>query len=253
VSAGNGNSRIKRLLIRAQRGFKKMLQNQQTSLFALFLLRLTSAASLFFLGTILAMGLMKMAGGLFEFIGFQFSPTGDFSIHLLTWRFDPAKADSQKAIASLMSGLEFFLLAPLAYLLLRSLGNYVESTSLDERGLADAETTSALRSVKALSTGLLIAVLATHLTAEFLQEHEDAMFPWIKIASGIGLLSILVGYFWVLEKLCQHPNHGQKPSQQAPLTEIKRREMDEGYSAELERVSEEPTGQNDGDSDHPLV
>lgn len=172
---------------------------------ALRLLRLAGALSLLIIAVVLAMGFWRMVEGSCEFFG--------VTLH------EHEPVNRHAATAKLVSGLEFFLLAPLAYLQLRTLGNYVSQIQASAEGRPDASVTRALMSVKALSVGLLITILATHTVGTFLEAEgrvnaSAADFPWIKIACSTGFLLALTAYFATLEYMCHddvgHAEPGEK-------------------------------------------
>lgn len=103
-------------------------------------------------------------------------------------------------ITPLLGALEYFLLAPIAYVLLRTLFLYVTDVARNPTGIPRTETAHALSSLKGLVTGLLIAVLATHLVGEVLQStHSDggqpSHFPWVAVLSSSCLILVLVLYY----------------------------------------------------------
>lgn len=166
---------------------------------ALYLLRLSSVVSVIFTGCILLMGFVSLIAGVCKFVGIKPITVSPFV------KMD--SPDFYAALATLTNSLEFFLLAPLAYLLLRTLGNYLGDLLESPTGQPKEGTSEALISVKALSTGLLIAMLATNLVGDFLtgKNLSAETFPWIKTLSGCALLLVLTLYFSVLHK--DHADH----------------------------------------------
>lgn len=205
---------------------------RRTDLGALVLLRIGGFFSLFFLAAVLIMGLLRMGQGALEVFGLNVAAREGSEVIFVRWKLVTTSADPQLGISSLMSGLEFFLLAPLGYLLLRTLGNYVNAIRKHPRGYADAETVGALMSVKGLSTGLLIAVLATHLVAEFLHKEHGEEFPWVKVLSGGAILSILVVYFHVIESLCHQRSEHSELKVPEMITNERRKEFEAEFGQE---------------------
>ncbi|MGC3992045.1 MAG: hypothetical protein QM796_20600 [Chthoniobacteraceae bacterium] len=160
---------------------------------SIFLVKLTAFLNIAFVTSILFMGCWTMTHGVLEF----FDPTAaddqiDKAVKIT------AEMREQSAMASLLGGLEFYLLAPLGYLFLRSLADFMQRYRKDE--IITEESSASLMSVKGLTAGLLITVLATHLVAIFLKDHDRPYFPAKEILAGFGILVVLIGYYVVLHR-----------------------------------------------------
>lgn len=106
--------------------------------------------------------------------------------------------DSHVAISMLVGALEFFLLAPLFYLQVRALADFVENYWNDSEqdsvnqsgdrpdGVSEFSPGSKLVAVKALSVGLLIAILATHLLGKFLMGHGSPSLSGVATSTNHG-------------------------------------------------------------------
>ncbi|MFH1679873.1 MAG: hypothetical protein ABIH26_04435 [Candidatus Eisenbacteria bacterium] len=124
-----------------------------------------------------------------------------------------------KALQMCLKGLEFFFLAPLAFLILQSLAKYIvsilrnqtdqESTGSDgdERGaspdrrLAEREEHAAkckVIGVKALVVGLMIATLATDLVGRALS--REGLTYEIALSQA-AVIAVLMAYVFLLERL----------------------------------------------------
>lgn len=129
---------------------------------------------------LLGIGLSRMVWGVLGYVG------------LVDWE-DEIESPSSAALEMCLGGLEFFFLAPLPFLLPLSLARYIRDSreDRDERG-----SKADLLSVKALTTALLIAVLASDLVGEALGpeglHYEGAVSASIVIA-------VLGTYFFALE------------------------------------------------------
>ncbi len=180
------------------------------------ILRFTAGVSVFFSAMVLFFGLLQLVTGVWQAIGIslEFKEAVPpicrrFNIH---WSgYNP-----HLGISTLVSSLEFFLLAPLIYLQLRTLGDYfstfLEHDFLVGKSAANAEVAQKkkdedLIAVKALSVGLLIAMLATNMVGEHLvsSEHQSdgQQFPWVKQLCGAALILALTGYYFALERAKQ--------------------------------------------------
>jgi hypothetical protein len=174
----------------------------------LFLLRVCSSVSVVFVGLILLFGCLKLLLGSLEFIGFHFCPDNFFNDNnIFTYKYSP-----YDSLPTLLGGLEYFLLAPLCYLQLRTIANYIEVLV----GRGDGDDDAAFRalqskekkellSVKGLSVGLLIMILATHLLGGFLKDagsHTPTEMIGFAVKNGCGiiLLGALIFYFAVIER-----------------------------------------------------
>jgi uncharacterized membrane protein YqjE len=127
-------------------------------------------------------------------------------------------------MSTLMDSLEFYLLAPLGYILLRTLGNYMFDFAIELDGQPKGRSLSALMSVKALSMGLLIAVLATHLVSLFLEPADipNNKFPSLQLECGVLLLLALILDYWVIEQASKSKEEGavlhpEPPDDDSPL------------------------------------
>lgn len=125
-------------------------------------------------------------------------------------------------ISIAFQGLEFLLLAPLFFLLLRSLTEYV--ADLVKRGKRNAAEAAAgagssgqhrrssglslgkedLLETKALSFGLLFAIVATHMVGELISgAYSDSFIkgPSTEVCVGLSLLVVIAGIYFCIELL----------------------------------------------------
>ncbi len=201
--------------MKKEESFLAKLENEQECDWRILrFLRITAGISVFFAGVVLLLGLVQLVTGVWQAAGinFEFKEAAlpvcrRFGIH---WSgYNP-----HQGISTLVSSLEFFLLAPLIYLQLRTLGDYfatyIEHDFLVERNKRKGSSEEIPRkkeedliAVKALSVGLLIAMLATSMVGEHLVsgEHQSngQQFPWVKQLCGATLILVLTAYYFALE------------------------------------------------------
>lgn len=171
---------------------------------AVRILRIGSRVALVFMAVILVLGFLKLCVGALEFFGH--SPAagdGDYC-----WKLLKHCKTKHASIATMLESLEYFLLAPLCYLQLKSLTNYLAGF-LSQNSSEAVKRVEILVSVKALSISLLIAILATHLVGQFLSVEGDARFPWEKVVCGMGVLLCFITYFIILESKLKHEKDGE--------------------------------------------
>ncbi len=153
-----------------------------TAMRALLVLATTAASAVGGLLTValLSIGLSRMLSGVLRYAG------------LLAWEVEP-ESPSSAALEMCLSGIEFFFLAPLPFLLPLSLARYIR----DSREDRDERASKAdLLSVKALTTALLIAVLASSLVGEALG--PDGLHYEGAISASL-VIAVLGTYFFSLE------------------------------------------------------
>jgi hypothetical protein len=152
-----------------------------------------------------------------------------------------------KGLKMAITGLEFLLLAPLSFLILRSLAEYIEDLARDKRRVAEIDhrlvfhpdsvklkeieesfrgsavspkTKSSLLDAKVLTIGLLFSVLATHLVGDLIVEKEvrteDLAAFKMKSIIGLVLLVVLGGIFYMLEKVGGHEVGKAKVDPESP-------------------------------------
>ncbi len=153
-----------------------------TAIRALLVVATTAASALGALLTIslLGIGLSRMVAGVLRYVG------------LLAWDHEPV-SPANAALETCLSGIEFFFLAPLPFLLPLSLARYIRDSREDRD---ESASKADLLSVKALTTALLIAVLASDLVGDALGpdglRYEGAISASLVIA-------VLGMYFYSLE------------------------------------------------------
>ena len=111
--------------------------------------------------------------------------------HILSSR-DPAVSPESQAMTTALKGIEYMFLAPMSFLVYRSLANYVADRALGHQTpAAEAEVTE----TKRLVTSLMFAVVATDLIGKGLSpEGLRARAPIYEL----GLLVIFGGYLFLL-------------------------------------------------------
>ncbi len=173
----------------------------------IWLLRRCARVSIFFVGVILFFGICTLIYGVAFFAGFEIKMgnayNGDWDMLIIRGCPDP-----YKAISILLSALEYFLLAPLCYLQLRTIADYMygllahhDEEHPPPQGNPIMIKKKEMLSVKGLSIGLLIMILATNMIGVILKSHDGSgEFEWIKFTCGVGLLLVLTGYFYAIEE-----------------------------------------------------
>jgi hypothetical protein len=120
-----------------------------------------------------------------------------------------------EALHIAFQGFEFLLFAPLSFLLLRSLTQYIIDLTMKEclhtgSGVKAPAEAALLRDVgkqalfdtKALSIGLLFAIVATHMVGRFLAgKYGQSTIDWKEIVVGGSLLVILSASYLCMERL----------------------------------------------------
>jgi hypothetical protein len=166
---------------------------------ALLICRAASFAALLGLFAFILMGLVSMLHGSAVYVGWG----GIFFK-------DVSAPDHGKAISEIVGSLEYFLLAPLPYLILRTVGNYCKDLMDSPDGRAKDETMRALLAVKCLIGGLLIAILSTNLLTIFLASTSSGEFPTVKVLAGCAVICVLTLYIFVLEHFAHKARNGDK-------------------------------------------
>lgn len=107
-----------------------------------------------------------------------------------------AYPERKPALESAVRGIEFLLLGPLPFLIILVLGRYLEKmASGSGKGMEEARGN--LLTVKAFSISLLIAVIATTIVAEAL---ENERIEYESAIAGSIVIVVLAGYLFGLEK-----------------------------------------------------
>ena len=138
-------------------------------------------------------------------------------------RYFYTEHNSKKALYHSISGIEFLLLSPLAYFVLRSLCIYVENIHEHNKFSGDAKLT--LIEVKALIVGLLFAVVATHTVGQIITPDKGSEvgangsteFEPIRTFVLMGILAL---FFFGLETIILIKGEAKKSSEpQTPVEE----------------------------------
>jgi hypothetical protein len=98
-----------------------------------------------------------------------------------------------------LKGIEFFFLAPLAYLVLRIFAELFED--LNEGSTLKKVTRELLIETKSMVISLLIAVLAINILAKALVDESGNNMRLADHTVSLILLGLLIGYFFGLEAL----------------------------------------------------
>jgi uncharacterized protein YacL len=154
---------------------------------ALTLILLAACASSVLMGGLLITGVFEVGKGCLVYFGWYSLPAGILSREASTLHFA-------------IRGIELLLLAPLAFLVLLSLARYIDSS---RKSTVDERTRCDLLRVKALSVGLLIAVVAADLVGKILS--HDGLSYTAAVSESL-VIVVLGAYFFILEKLArEHP------------------------------------------------
>lgn len=158
---------------------------------------------------LVAIGLLKMYLSVVQLIGIRVSladllhaflpQAGAVNIH-------DAREDS--AVAYALDGLECIFLAPLAFLLIRGIHDFVEEVidKGNERKLLTPESSRLLARTKVLIIGLMIAVVSTDLVRRSL---SDKGLSYEQSITSCLFIFVLSTYAIMSEKL--HHEHAQMP------------------------------------------
>lgn len=133
---------------------------------------------------LLAIALLGMASGIAGYAGLVEVDSG----------IEPTAA----VLAACIRGVELLFLAPLPFLLPLSLGRYIRDSKEDSD---DRQSKADLLSMKALTTGLLIAILASDVVGRALSHgglHYEAA-----VSSSL-VIAVLGAYFFGLERQALH-------------------------------------------------
>lgn len=145
---------------------------------------------------------------------------------------NPCAADVSKEVAVILRGaimgLEFLLLAPLAFLILRSLSEYVEDLLI--RGAKRSQVGSgpqkashllpgkeSILDTKALTVGLMFGIVATHIVGDLITHQHGEAFLLPEAIIGLSLLAMLAILYISIElighkmKLPSGSGHGVTP------------------------------------------
>lgn len=128
------------------------------------------------------------------------------------------------AVHAAFQGLEFFLLAPLFFLLLRSLAQYITDLMMREVAHVDNPTSErfdktssaesevgkeSLLEAKSLSVGLLFAIVATHMVGKLVAgtyRQLSGVGDWGEVITGLSLLLLLGATYLFLVRIT-HSSH----------------------------------------------
>jgi hypothetical protein len=107
----------------------------------------------------------------------------------------PGLSLESELITAALKGIELLFLAPMTFLVYRSLANYIACKTT---GRENPEAEAAVTESKALVTSLMAAVVATDLVGKVLSPDGFASHPPIY---ELLLIIVLVGYFYLLSKM----------------------------------------------------
>ncbi len=108
---------------------------------------------------------------------------------------NPSLSIESELITAALKGIELLFLAPMTFLVYRSLANYIASKT---SGVDDTEAEAAVTESKGLVTSLMAAVVATDLVGRVLSTDGFTSHPPIY---ELLLIVVLVGYFYLLSKM----------------------------------------------------
>ena len=143
----------------------------------------TSVASV--LGALLTVALLAIA-----LFGMVSGVAGYFGLTGVDATVEPTAA----VLAACIRGVELLFLAPLPFLLPLSLGRYIRDSKEDSD---DRQSKADLLSMKALTTGLLIAILASDVVGRALS-HQGLHYE-AAVSSSL-VIAVLGAYFFGLER-----------------------------------------------------
>lgn len=180
------------------------------------------------------MGLMMMLTGVLCFISDHVGSQQLSSDHVtsasdkcLGWCLHPKQ---ERSVVNLLKGLEYFFLAPLGYLLTRSLAIYIRSVQNNRMGYPDQMSVAALMAVKGLMVALVIAVLSTHLIGGFILS-EGTEFDHMKTLCGGIVLLVLILYFKILETSSRQELPPKPTGHVTPETEERRNKVKQQFQS----------------------
>lgn len=161
---------------------------------AIVFLKIFCCLGVISLALIAAMGFFTIGQGVWSFYKHCVAPG---AVH----HEGSSNGGSHEALHLTISGLEFLLLAPLSYLLLRSLADYIEDLAEDNK-ISEVAKESILEA-KILSIGLLFSIVATHLIGKLILAHgEQQPLQWPEVSLTVALLAILGSVYLYLQRLC---------------------------------------------------
>ena len=184
---------------------------------------------------ILLMGIGALFGAVasFSFLVIGFWEMGRAAVKYFS------EYDSQKEVLYLaISGIEFLLLAPLGFLVLRVLGRYVED--MKSKGKMGASAKKSLLEVKAFSVGLLFAVVATDIVGKLVGGNKGDAFGFTEAFTSFGFLLILGTFFFGLEYFAtREEGAAEKEEQRRRETSRKSKQRNQEFMKRLNDVLRE--------------
>ena len=152
-----------------------------------------TSVSLLFMHFFIILGLVTMAVGMWTMIrnivpSFRIATAASQSPHAEGF-----------ALGAALDGLEFIFLAPLPFLLLRGIWDFVDRVrEVDSQASANVTASPAfLIRIKGLIIGLMIAVVATELLKKSVSEHGLSYEPAI---AGSIFIGVLAAYAFLIER-----------------------------------------------------
>jgi len=168
---------------------------------ASFCLAIFSLAALLLMVTLVGVGVLKMGMSLPQFLGFHLN-LQDTKSSLIP-PLPPITTADEAAVGTALEGLECIFLAPLAFLLVRGIWDFVDSvirSRSKEVPLSSASPAFMVR-IKALIMGLMVAVVATDLLKRALSKSGLTYEPAI---AGCLFISVLVAYALLMQRSSSH-------------------------------------------------
>ena len=167
-------------------------------------LAIFSAMSLLIMVGLVGVGVLKMGMSIPKFVDIHSrlldAVTADTEI--LTSNLSQT-GHGESAVSDALEGLECIFLAPLAFLLIRGIWDFVDAVvrSQSKGSSPDSASPIFLIKVKALIVGLMIAVVATDLLKRALTEQGLTFEPTL---AGCAFIAVLAAYAHLMEKPGSH-------------------------------------------------
>ena len=164
-----------------------------------FCLTIFSLVSLVIMISLMGVGLWKMLLSILRFFG-AYGGMTRLATNPPSSTLTPGLTGLENSgVASALEGLECIFLAPLAFLLVSGIWNFVEAVNKairDDKPLASVPPTF-LNRVKGLIIGLMIAVVATDLLKRSIEEQGLTYRPAI---TGCLFIVVLAAYSFLIER-----------------------------------------------------
>lgn len=187
----------------------------------ILVLKLLQICGLLLLIALGSFGIVTVGSGCIEVIGSVRTPQAAQQLqHIKSWR-----EHIPELLKTTFVGLELLLLAPLAFLMLRSLAQYVEDLQiraedvtnakkkLRQGGSVQASRTTHLENsmtqhgkeslleTKAIMIGLLFGVVATHMVGEIIAKSQEHPFDPARGLIALGMMVLLATVYIAIEAL----------------------------------------------------